>query len=324
MTQQESIEPAALLQAVLDSPGDLVIFALDREYRYVAFNESHRATIQMIWGVDIRLGMDMLAEVVRRDDDREKAKVLFDRALSGERIVSYEAYGDDQLARKTFESAYSPMRSPQGAVIGVSCVVRDVSQAQHTEHEREQLRSEMVLRNEELLQSSQENAQLVERLRIAVSELTTPVLEVWDSVLVMPIVGIVDTERGEQMTTRLLDAIERHRARFVIIDLTGVGNLDTSTANRFFQLARAAKLLGSEAIIAGIQSAVAQTLVALGVDLSGLQSTRNLKQALELCISRLRDSGAPMTSRSQTKSPAAFFPSSRSGKSKDSGGSGLG
>ena len=104
----------------------------------------------------------------------------------------------------------------------------------------------------------------------------------------------------------------------------GVGNLDTSTANRFFQLARAAKLLGSEAIIAGIQSAVAQTLVALGVDLSGLQSTRNLKQALELCISRLRDSGAPMTSRSQTKSPAAFFPSSRSGKSKDSGGSGLG
>jgi len=317
MTQQESIEPAALLQAVLDSPGDLVIFALDREYRYVAFNESHRATIQMIWGVDIRLGMDMLAEVVRRDDDRAKAKVLFDRALSGERIVSYEAYGDDQLARKTFESAYSPMRSPQGAVIGVSCVVRDVSQVQRTEHEREQLRSEMVLRNEELLQSSQGNAQLVERLRIAVSELTTPVL-------VMPIVGIVDTERGEQMTTRLLDAIERHRARFVIIDLTGVGNLDTSTANRFFQLARAAKLLGSEAIIAGIQSAVAQTLVALGVDLSGLQSTRNLKQALELCISRLRDSGALMTSRSQTKSPAAFFPSSRSGKSKDSGGTGLG
>lgn len=324
MTQQESIEPATLLQAVLDSPGDLVIFALDREYRYVAFNESHRATIQMIWGVEIQLGMDMLAEVIRREDDRAKAKALFDRALGGERIVSYEAYGDDHLVRKTFESAFSPMRDKQGTVIGVSCVVRDVSQAQRTEYEREQLRSEMVQRNEELLQSSQENAQLVERLRIAVSELTTPVLEVWDSVLAMPIVGIVDTERGEQMTTRLLDAIERHRARFVIIDLTGVGNLDTSTANRFFQLARAAKLLGSEAIIAGIQSAVAQTLVALGVDLSGLQSTRNLKQALELCISRLRDSGAPMTSRSQTKSPAAFFPSSRSGKSKDSGGSGLG
>ena len=292
MTQQESIEPAALLQAVLDSPGDLVIFALDREYRYVAFNESHRATIQMIWGVDIRLGMDMLAEVVRRDDDREKAKVLFDRALSGERIVSYEAYGDDQLARKTFESAYSPMRSPQGEVIGVSCVVRDVSQVQRTEHEREQLRSQMILRNEELLQSSQENAQLVERLRIAVSELTTPVLELWDSVLAMPIVGIVDTERGEQMSVRLLDAIEKHRARFVILDLTGVNHLDTSTANRFIQLARAVSLLGAEAIIAGIQSAVAQTLVSIGVDLGSLRSTRNLKQALEHCIARLGKSAA--------------------------------
>jgi len=319
MNQQDSIEPGVLLQALLDSPGDLVIFALDRRYRYIAFNENHRQTILAIWGVEIRLGMDMLAEVVGRDDDRAKAKDFFDRALAGERIVSYEAYGDEHLSRKTFESAFSPMRDGHGAVIGVSCMVRDVSQAQHNEREREQLRNEMERRNEELLQSAQENAQLVERLRIAVSELTTPVLEVWDSVLAMPIVGIVDTERGEQMTSRLLDAIERHRARFVIIDLTGVGNLDTSTANRFFQLARAAKLLGSEAIIAGIQSAVAQTLVALGVDLSGLQSTRNLKQALELCISRLRDTGAVLRA---AKSPAGQLPPSR--KSRDSSGSSLG
>jgi anti-anti-sigma regulatory factor len=288
MTDESTHAHHSVLQAIFDSPQGLVIFSLDRQYRYLAFNEAHRQTIKAIWNVDIRIGMDMLAEVVGRDDDRAKAKATFDRALAGEGFSIVDDYGDDALSRRSYESAYAPMRGADGQLVGLTCFLTDVTEKRRNEEERARLRIQLAQQNEQLSVQVQENAQLVERLRIAVSELTTPVLELWDSVLALPIVGIVDTERGGQMATRLLDALERHRARFVILDLTGVNTLDTSTASRLLQMARAAALLGTECIIAGIQSAVAQTLVAIGIDLGGLMTTRNLKQALDFCISRLR------------------------------------
>ena len=286
-----SLKPQ-LFQAILDGASIMAIFALDREYRYLAWNDLHRQMMLTAWNVEPQLGRSLLADVIGSDEVRAQAKAQLDRALLGERFASIDSYGSDPSRAQTFESRYVPLTNDQGEVFGVACALRDVTEEQRTQSEREKLRSELARQNEELSHSAQENAKLVEQLRIAVSELTTPVLELWDSVLAMPIVGIVDTERGEQMSVRLLDAIEKHRARFVILDLTGVNHLDTSTANRFIQLARAVSLLGAEAIIAGIQSAVAQTLVSIGVDLGSLRSTRNLKQALEHCIARLGKSAA--------------------------------
>jgi rsbT co-antagonist protein RsbR len=274
------------LQALIDSPQHLVIFALDREYRYLAFNELHRQTMKAIWNVEIYIGQSMLTDVVGREDDRVKAKVAFDRALGGERFVTVEAYGDDKLSRRIYENAWAPIFAAPGQVVGLTCYLSDVTAKLNSDSEREQLRTDVARQNEQLAQGMKDNAQLVDRLRLAVSELSTPVLELWDSVLALPVVGIVDTERGGQMSLRLLEAVERQRAQFVIIDLTGVNMLDTSTANRFLQIARAVALLGAECIIAGIQATIAQTLVALGVDLGGLKTTRNLKQALELCIAQ--------------------------------------
>lgn len=283
MTERSPDEAAAQLQALLDSAKDLGIFALDRSYRYLAFNDGHRQMMHALWGVDIRPGQSLLDDVVRRVDDRANIQAHCDRALAGETFAGISDLGDSARLRKHFECTCAPLRSSTGDIIGLTCVMRDGTEAQRNE----QARQDLVRRHEELSGIVAENSQMVDRLRGVISELTTPVLEIWDSVLALPVVGIIDTERGEQMNARLLAAIQQHRARFVIIDLTGVNTLDTSTANRFMQMARAARLLGSEAIIAGIQAAVAQTLVALGVDLGGLTSTRNLKQALEHCISRL-------------------------------------
>ena len=281
-------QSAEVLRALIDSPQNLVIFALDREYRYLAYNEAHRQVMKQIWNVDIQVGKNMLTEVVGREDDRAKAKVQFDRALSGEHFVVIDDYGDDKYSRRSYENAYGPLKDGSGAVIGLTCFLSDVTAQRQTQEELAQFRTDLADRNAELAARAEENAVLVDRLRQAVQELSTPVLEVADDVLALPVIGIVDTERGAQMEERLLNELVRHKSRFVIVDLTGVNMLDTSTADRFAKIARSVGLLGSECILTGLQPAVAQTLVAIGVEFAGLRTERNLKRAIEVCMARLR------------------------------------
>jgi rsbT co-antagonist protein RsbR len=149
-----------------------------------------------------------------------------------------------------------------------------------------ELEESLAARNEDLAASAMENEQLVERLRMAIDELSTPVLEVWNDVLALPVIGVVDTQRSIQMEERLLAAIMEHRSRFAIVDLTGVDMIDTSIAERFLKLARSVRLLGAECIITGIQPNVAQTLVTLGVQFEGVRTARSLKNGIEVCIAR--------------------------------------
>lgn len=162
---------------------------------------------------------------------------------------------------------------------GAIAVLRDVT-------ERRRLTEDLAQRNVELAEREQENRELIARLRVAVDELSTPVLEIWDDVLALPVVGIVDTQRSARMTDRLLAEVVRTRSRSVIVDLTGVELIDTSTADRFLKLARSVQLLGARCIVTGIQPAVAQTLVELGVEFATLETHRNLKSALEASIRR--------------------------------------
>jgi len=162
---------------------------------------------------------------------------------------------------------------------GAIAVMRDVT-------EQIRLEQDLAKRNAELAEREQENRELIARLRVAVDELSTPVLEIWDDVLVLPVVGIVDTQRSARMTERVLDEVVRTRSRSVIVDLTGVELIDTSTADRFLKLARSVQLLGARCLITGLQPAVAQTLVELGVEFATLETHRNLKSALEASIRR--------------------------------------
>lgn len=158
-------------------------------------------------------------------------------------------------------------------------VLRDIT-------ERRALEERLEVRNQELAARAAENQQLIDRLRVAVDELSTPVLEVWDDILALPVVGVVDTQRSAQMVERLLAEVVQRRSRFVIVDLTGVDVIDTSTADRFLKLARAVELLGAECIVTGMQPAVAQTLIELGVELAGINTQRNLKRALQVCMAK--------------------------------------
>lgn len=157
---------------------------------------------------------------------------------------------------------------------GAIAIFRDVTRQRN-------VRTGLETKEAALAAAEKENKDLIDRLRVALDELSTPVLEVWKDTLVLPVIGVVDTQRSAQMTERLLAEVASRRARYVIVDLTGVEVLDTATADRFGSLARGVRMLGARCIVTGIQPAVAQTMVAMGVDLGGVETLRNLAHALD-------------------------------------------
>jgi rsbT co-antagonist protein RsbR len=128
--------------------------------------------------------------------------------------------------------------------------------------------------------------QMIEMQQAAIRDLSTPIIEVWAGVLCLPVVGLVDSQRSAEMTETLLEMIVAKQARTAIVDITGIDVMDTKTADHFIKMAKAVRLLGSECILSGINPSIAQTLTQIGVDLNGIRTMRNLRDALQ---AHLRD-----------------------------------
>jgi rsbT co-antagonist protein RsbR len=115
----------------------------------------------------------------------------------------------------------------------------------------------------------------------AIRELSTPVLTIRDRLLVLPIIGILDTSRAQRLTEGLLQSIRDSRARVVILDVTGVPAVDSAVANHLLQTVEASRLMGAQVIVTGLSSSVAQALVTLGVDLTKLNAVGDLQGGIE-------------------------------------------
>ncbi|MBU8895628.1 STAS domain-containing protein [Corallococcus sp. M34] len=144
----------------------------------------------------------------------------------------------------------------------------------------------------------QEKLTTIEQQRLAIRDLSTPIIELWDDIVTLPIVGVVDTQRSVEMTERLLHRIVQTKARCVIIDITGVEVVDTMTANHFIKMVNAARLLGAYCVVTGISPLIAQTLVQIGVDLREVRTLSSLKEGLRDCFRHLSErASAPTASR---------------------------
>ena len=124
----------------------------------------------------------------------------------------------------------------------------------------------------------------IERLSAALRELSTPVLPIHNGVLVMPLIGHLDSLRGTHLMDDLLLAIESHQASIIILDITGVSVVDTAVANMLIQATRAAGLLGARCVLAGVTGAVSRTMVQLGIELKQITSRRDLQDAIAYAL----------------------------------------
>jgi rsbT co-antagonist protein RsbR len=127
----------------------------------------------------------------------------------------------------------------------------------------------------------EERERVIRQQQEAIRELSTPVLQVRERLLILPIIGVLDSLRARQLTEQLLTAIRTNRARVVVVDITGVPAIDLTVANHLVQTVNASRLMGADVIITGLSSGIAQTLVDLGVDLGIIQTVGDLQGGIE-------------------------------------------
>lgn len=132
----------------------------------------------------------------------------------------------------------------------------------------------------------EEKLATIEQQKVAIQELSTPIMEVWEGVLCVPVVGLMDTARSSEMTSALLQAVVNNGARCAIIDITGIDVMDTRTVDHFIRMAKAIRLLGAECVLTGISPHIAQTVVHMGLDLTNVTTHRSLRDALQQYVSR--------------------------------------
>jgi rsbT co-antagonist protein RsbR len=127
----------------------------------------------------------------------------------------------------------------------------------------------------------QERERVIREQAEAIRELSTPVLQVRERLLILPIIGVLDNQRARQLTQQLLRAIRTHRAKVVVIDITGVPDVDSPVANHLVKTVDACGLMGAGVIITGLSAEIAQTLVTIGVDLSKMNTVGDLQGGIE-------------------------------------------
>jgi rsbT co-antagonist protein RsbR len=127
----------------------------------------------------------------------------------------------------------------------------------------------------------QERERIIRQQQEAIRELSTPVLQVRERLLILPIIGVLDSQRARQVTEQLLRGIRTNRAKVVVIDITGVPTIDQTVANNLVQTVEASRLMGASVIITGLSSEIAQTLVTIGVDLSKVNAVGDLQGGIE-------------------------------------------
>jgi anti-anti-sigma regulatory factor len=149
----------------------------------------------------------------------------------------------------------------------------ELSQAQ-----REQRRQNRLLQD-----ALEQQSRLLQTIR----ELSVPVVPIWEGVLLLPLIGNFDSQRAAQLTERLLVAVSAQRARFVILDVSGIAAIDTAVAQHLIGAAQSLRLLGAQPVLVGISPEIAQTIVGLGVQLSGFVTLGNLQHAVAYVLHKL-------------------------------------
>jgi rsbT co-antagonist protein RsbR len=177
----------------------------------------------------------------------------------------------DETHGTCWETWLVPVRNDQGEMRGVVGITVNVTVARRAQ-------TELLARLD-----------LIERQKEAIQALSIPIIQVWDSVLTVPLVGMVDSMRAAGLMEQLLNEVVRTRARYAILDLTGVEAMDTSTASHMLRLISSLRLLGAQGILTGIRPSIAHTMVGLGIEMGGVRTLANLRDGLRFCMEEMSE-----------------------------------
>src|ERR1051326_7075801 len=145
----------------------------------------------------------------------------------------------------------------------------------------------------------EQRERVIRQQQEAIRELSTPVLQVRERLLILPIIGVIDSQRARQLTEQLLRGIRTNRAKVVVIDMTGVAAMDATVANHLVQTVEASRLVGATVIVTGLSPEIAQTLVTIGVDLGKMNTVGDLQGGIEEAERLLGYKVAPLIEASQ-------------------------
>jgi rsbT co-antagonist protein RsbR len=240
-------------------------------------------------------------EWARRISEAELLDVMSDEEIFSEATEVYDNYVD-ALETGSIENLQTYARElseriiPRGVetheVLGIVLLLRDVlARALFAKYEGDLELLNRILDSYEPAANRiavtvgvsfvDERERVIHEQQEAMRELSTPVLQLRDRLLILPIIGVLDSARARQPTEQLLGAIREKRATVVVIDITGVATIDRTVANHLVQTVEASRLMGARTILTGLSSEIAQTLVDLDVDLGMMETVGDLQGGLE-------------------------------------------
>jgi PAS domain S-box-containing protein len=273
--QRHREEELRLSSLMLDSITDYEVILIDTHGVIRTWNR----------GAELLMGY-LAAEVIGKpismfDQDVDVDKGLAERELR-EALQSGRAESEGWRTRKDggrfwANVVVSPVHDIDGTHIGFVKVTRDLTE--RVEREK-----------------------LLQRQRDDILELSTPVIQVWDRILALPIIGTLDSSRAARLTENLLKRIATDEAAVVILDISGVPTIDTMVAQHLFKTIQGARLMGAVSIISGVRPETAQAMVELGVDVGGVRSRSTLRDALQLAFRMVRER-TDMTDRMLREEP---------------------
>lgn len=241
------------------------IYVRDRDLRYILVNRYCEERFR-VSGDELRgkSAFDVFPREVAERVDADDAQVISTGApLEMEEVVP------NAMGERIYITLKFPIRDADGSIRAVCGIATDVTERRRAEQERAELQQRMI-----------------EVQQALVRELSTPLIPLAQGVLVMPIIGTVDSLRAQDIMQTLMEGITAQRARIAILDITGVRAADGQVANALIQAARAARLLGAEVVLTGIGPEVARSLVEEGVNLGDIATLSTLQSGIAYALRR--------------------------------------
>jgi rsbT co-antagonist protein RsbR len=256
--QKKGALPLEMLQRLVDSISDYAIITLDPQGKVTSWNGA--AARLKGWTADEIIGQSF--EKFYPPEDMEKGKTKLELETA-ERTGRFEDEGwrvRKDGTRFWANVVLTALRDDEGKLIGFGKVTRDLSQRRE---------SEETIRN-----------QAQEMFEMA----AVPVVQVWEGILLVPLIGTLDSLRTQQLMERLLQRVMETSSPVALLDITGVPTIDSQTAQHLIETVSAVRLLGADVILTGVRPVIAQTLVHLGIDLSGVITRSSLTAGLRMAF----------------------------------------